>query len=217
MTINSTIFNPVKLLGYWLICFAISLVVVFFWPVVQAEASYRVNKLQKVHFVIDPADLKKFPSLFSATTKESDLKILTPVDREFGLVIPAIGVNVGVLPNVDLADDKVFDTGLKDKVAHGIGSSFPGQKGTIYIFGHSADLTSSQAVFYLLGKLQPGDEIDVFYNGWRFVYQVNEKKIIAADDLSFLENKGDERLVLQTCWPVGTRLKRLIVVAKPLQ
>ena len=53
-------------------------------------------------------------------------------------------------------------------------------------------------------------------NGKDYVYEVFAKKIIEATDIeSVAEYKDQEVLVLQSCWPPGTSLKRIIIVAKP--
>jgi LPXTG-site transpeptidase (sortase) family protein len=78
-------------------------------------------------------------------------------------------------------------------------------------------------VFYLLGKLEAGDSVIVFFADKKYVYEVTGKKSVSADDTSWLdindpgsEGSGEE-LLLQTCDPPGTTWRRLIVVAKPIQ
>jgi sortase A len=108
---------------------------------------------------------------------------------------------------------------LKKGVAHARGSVFPGEEGNTYIFAHSTDAFYNvgvyNAVFYLLGKLKPGDEIDVFYKGKLYIYKVYEVKVVEASELKYLgKQKEKSTLTLQTCYPPGTTLKRLIVLAE---
>ena len=103
-------------------------------------------------------------------------------------------------------------------MAHAKGTAYPGQKGNVYLFAHSTDAFYNvgryNAVFYLIGKLENGDEIDIYYKDQKIVYEVYEKKVVGADDIKYLGNLGDRNtLTLQTCYPPGTTLKRLVVVA----
>ena len=50
----------------------------------------------------------------------------------------------------------------------------------------------------------------------KFTYQVEESFVITPDQISVLGDSGDDRITLITCTPIGTNLKRLIVVAKPV-
>jgi len=95
----------------------------------------------------------------------------------------------------------------------------PGQKGDNFIFGHSTDfawnIATWNALFYNLKDLEKGDKIYVFYEGKPYVYQVTGKGVYEPEDVSFLNPNADkERLVLQTCFPPGTVLKRLVVFAE---
>jgi len=216
--------SAIRLLGFWLVCFSVTSFVLAVFPLVKLESGYQLRKLRKINFSINAADLPKLPVSFadlaSSTSSQAE-QLITPVDRQFSLVIPKIGVNSKVFANVDTADEAKYSQVLTLGLAHAAGTSLPGQKGPIYIFGHSAsldfNLSEVNAVFYLLDKLEPGDEVDVFYNGWHYTYQVSDKKITAPEDTSYLENKGEEILILQTCWPPGTRWQRLVVEAKPVQ
>ena len=100
------------------------------------------------------------------------------------------------------------------------GTVFPGVGGNIYLFAHSTDafwnVGRYNAVFYLLKELSNGDEIDVFYNGVRHKYIVYNKSIADPSEVRYLtEVVPYEKLTLQTCWPPGTTLKRLLVFARP--
>lgn len=82
---------------------------------------------------------------------------------------------------------------------------------TVYISGVNF---LSNSIFYLLSKLEPGDKITLFYQNKPYIYTVNQKKIVNPKDLSYLQNKTTvPTLTLMTCYPPGTDLKRLIIVA----
>jgi len=145
-------------------------------------------------------------------------EILIPVDPNFSIVIPKIAANAKILANVDPADEKIYLSALQKGVAHAQGTAFPGEGGHIFLFAHSTDyfwnVGAYNAVFYLLGKLEKGDEVNIFYKGQRFVYKVISKKIVDPKQVEYLTRKSNkEFLTLQTCWPPGTTLKRLLVFA----
>lgn len=84
-----------------------------------------------------------------------------PVDNPKYIVIPAIGVKetrileFGLDKNGAIAvPDNIYDTGWYG------GSSKPGQKGAMFIFGHVSSWIAD-GVFYNLKNLKPGDDIFV--------------------------------------------------------
>lgn len=160
---------------------------------------------------------------FSEDLGQPETGIL-PISTDFGIVIPKIFANVAVTQNVNPESEKAYQEVLRNDggVAHAAGSVLPGEPGTIYIFGHSTDSAVNvqrfNAVFYLLRKLEPGDEIFVYYKNEQFKYIVSEKKTVDPTDISDITNiENEQRLVLQTCWPPGTTWKRLLIIAKPAE
>jgi len=117
-------------------------------------------------------------------------KILIPVSTDFGIVIPKIGANARIFPNIDPFNEKEFLPILKLGVAHAKNTSFPGQGKNIYLFAHSTDdfyrVGQYNAVFYLIGKLIPGDEVDIFYKEQLFKYSVYEKKVVSPGAVNYL-------------------------------
>lgn len=193
-------------------------------PTIASELSFRLSQFRKESVRIvknEPVKPKRiqFSDLLGKVEFE---QIPAPVDVNFGLVIPKIGVNVKVIPNVNAGKPNDFLKALKLGVAHAAGSSLPDQEGTVFIFGHSTDyawnVARFNAVFYQIKDLEIGDEINVFYDARRYFYKVTEKRTVAATDTGFLsEPVIGRRLVLQTCWPPGTTKERLLVFAKPVE
>lgn len=166
-----------------------------FYPVVQEEVKYQV------------------------ITRNQTAKDIVPIDTQFGMVIPKIGANAKVIPNVNPYDPKDYQWQLTKGVAHARGTVFPGQIGNVFIFAHSAgdilEANRFNAIFYLLYKLNKGDEIDLFYEEAKFKYTVTEVKYVEAADVKYLSGNGSQKTVtLMTCWPPGTTLKRLIIIGK---
>lgn len=143
------------------------------------------------------------------------------VDSNFSLVIPKINAASDIIANVDASSEDDYFQALERGVAHARGTYFPGQGKNIYLFSHSTDsifnISRYNAVFYLLGKMEEGDRIIVYFSDERYDYEVKEKVVTGAKDTSWLnETTSEEVLILQTCDPPGTVWKRLLIIAKPL-
>ncbi len=160
------------------------------------------------------------PSFLDVLAGEKE-QVLMPIDTDFGILIPKIGANAKVYPNIDPANKAGFLSILQEGIAHAKGTVFPGMQGNIYLFAHATDnwwnAGRYNAVFYLLKDLGPGDEVIVFFERVRYDYVVTAKFVTDSSYIDLLsgEQTGQQRLVLQTCWPPGTSWKRLFVVAKP--
>jgi len=189
-----------KIVGLVLIGGGLLLVSLIYSPVIREEANYRLTTVK-----------------FSFQKNQE----IIPFDKEFGLVIPKIDVNVKVFPNVDAAKPKEYLPLLAKGVAHAKGSLLPGQEGNVFIFAHSTDtpLNASRynAVFYLINKLEKDDEVFVYYQQQKYSYKVLEKKIISPEKLNdYLKTLKGKTLTLQTCYPPGTTIKRLLVVVQEI-
>lgn len=162
-----------------------------FTPVIQTEIRYRTTRPQ--------------------TT-------IQPVDSTLGIVIPKIGANARIISSVDPYDSAIYQQALTKGVAHAAGTVLPGDIGSSFLFSHSSanllEARTYNSVFYLLSKLSNGDDILIYRNGKEIRYTVQEKKLVEATDTSYLHRTIDyPEIVLMTCWPAGTDLKRLIIVA----
>ena len=178
------------------------LLILIFWPIAKGEIKYQVNKI--------PFSINK--------TLELD-KSLIPPNKDFSIVIPKIAATAPIIKNVNPFNKNEFLGSLKKGVAHANGTNLPGEEGNVYLFAHSTDafynVSSYNAVFYLIGKLEKGDKIIVYYNDAEYVYCVTDKKTVSAEDIKYLTTNTKEKiLTLQTCYPPGTTFKRLIVIAK---
>lgn len=134
------------------------------------------------------------------------------------LMISRIHVDVPI--NWDVAsDDNSVLNALQTGVAQLAGTAHPNERGNVFVVGHSSYFPwrkgSYKHVFALLPQLTIGDAITVIYQNQAFTYQVTEIKTVSPDDTSVLESDGTPKLSLMTCVPLGTRLKRLVVVAEP--
>lgn len=165
-----------------------------------------------------PSGVDNFAQVLSGPKQQ----ILIPKNTDFSIIIPKIGATAQVFSNIDPSNPDSFLPVLMKGVAHAKGTVFPGQKGNIYLFAHSTDnfwdVGRYNAVFYLLKDLASGDEIVIFFQNKRYDYVVKSSKIVNPSDVSYLVNaqkQDKEQLILQTCWPPGTTLQRLLVFAQP--
>jgi LPXTG-site transpeptidase (sortase) family protein len=192
----------------WLPLMVILPLLVAFWfvsPMVIGEVRYRLVSKKQTGMI----ERSKFSY------------VLSPNDNEMELIIPKIAVRTQVLANVNPNKEEAYNEILNNKAAHAQGSAFPGQKGLIYLFGHSTNSIFNKnffnPVFYSVKNLEPGDQIAILYQGKVHVYQINEKMVVNPDDFTAVKaGVNEEKLVLQTCWPPGTSWKRLLLVASPI-
>lgn len=169
-------------------------------------------------FTYGPATKEEVSYQIRQVVKNKEVKEIQPVNTQFSIVIPKLEVSAPVFASVDPFNPSEYLPVLKKGVAHSKYSSFPDSFGNTYLFAHSTDafynVGKYNAVFYLLGKLEKGDEIDVYYKDQKYVYRVSDKKVVEPKDVFYLVNSGKGNiLTLQTCYPPGTTLKRLIVIA----
>jgi len=144
------------------------------------------------------------------------------------LIIPRIEQNIPIVrvssENLLAKDwnalEKDMQKALQEGVVHYPGTSVPGQPGNTVVTGHSSyfpwDPGKFKDVFALLHKVVVGDEIVAYYNQQKYVYKVVEIKVVMPDNIEVLKQTSTPQLTLITCTPVGTNLKRLIVIAKPV-
>lgn len=209
-----------RTLGNFLIFASLFLIGKTFYQPAREEVRYFLDKITNKQYVVSyPSANKEIQKGgLAKTLSNSKVEFLVPADTNFSIVIPEIGANSRITDNVDPANEEEYLKALKQGVAHAKGTAFPGEGGHIFLFAHSTDyiwnVGTYNAVFYLLYKLQKGKEVDLFYKGQRYVYNVVDTKIVDPSQVEYLARKTNkEFLTLQTCWPPGTALKRLLILA----
>ncbi len=131
-----------------------------------------------------------------------------------GLTIESIGIH----------DAPVFDSfgrwALANGVAHNPQTSLPWSptpQRNVYLAGHRMGFrgTWSRMIFYNLDKLKPGDEVLLKDRaGTSYRYRVSEVFVVDPTDLWVMgQVRGRDMVTLQTCTPIPTFEKRLIVRA----
>lgn len=147
----------------------------------------------------------------------------TVTKERYSINIPKILANANVVDNVSPFDSKEYLRVLDNNVvaqAKGTASPGSGLGKSIYIFAHSSggglNMIRKNPVFYLLGELKNDDVVSIEKNGVNYNYRVYSKLIINANQTEYLKYSDPDKevLILQTCWPVGTDWKRLLIFAK---
>lgn len=134
--------------------------------------------------------------------------------------IPKIGVNAPVIYNSGITEQEIVDN-LNTGVVFYNNSSLPDKDGLAIYFGHSSNYWwrpgQYDTVFSLIPELASGDQIDVYYDGRKYVHQVTNKKIINQQAWSQLQHSQIKNgLALVTCWPLGTTWRRYVVWAEEI-
>ncbi len=212
------IYQILRGIGAGFVAFGIVGLLFSFWPVIREEINYRFFKPKIV--------VSKFGDILLKANAEAADQIRSEtqnlgINSYFSVDIPKIDAHENIIANVDAGNPDEYLAALQEGVAHAKGTNFPGSGGTIYLFSHSTDsplnFARYNAVFYLLGRLDAGDRIVVYFMDKKYIYQVEKKVITTPSDTSWLVGDGSgERLILQTCDPPGTSWNRLLIIARPI-
>jgi len=184
-------------------------------PVTLLEIQYQYRSFLQEVFHTDSLRGVFIPSF------RVDLRGKFARNIENGIYIPKVQVDAPIIYNVDPNDEKAYTEALKKGIAHASGTKLPDNGGLGYYFAHSTTpnfVSRFNAIFYLLGKLSPGDEVYVWHNHERYIYKVTRTAFVEPTDVRFLSAQYDkETIVLQTCWPPGTSQQRLLVFAERVE
>lgn len=204
------IFSGVCLLSWWVI-----------FPVFEAKASLRNWETDFVS-----------PSLVGLSTTLSRsfnlpaLPFLSLLERnvddsQFFLTIEKLGIEKAkVIASVDVSDPDVYLRELLQGVGHLAGSAFPGEKGSVFLFGHSSlpflfSESNYATIFSNLSWLRKGDLVVLEFAGRLYRYRVEAARVVeAGSKVAEVQSRRDE-LILLTCFPPGLLTERLIVTALP--
>jgi sortase A len=137
-----------------------------------------------------------------------------PPGAVMGLTVKSLG----------LYDVPVFDSdgawALKNGVSHEPGTSMPWSRSeyrNVYLQGHRFGWpgTGSHLVFYHLNRLSRGDEVLLKNrDGKKYTYRVTETFLVEPNDSWVMGRvRGRDMVTLQTCTPIPSFEKRLIVRA----
>jgi sortase A len=169
----------------------------------------------------------------SASTNPADptppaaIEAPAPADIPERLVIPAIGVDSGIIPvGWRVVEQNGRQFSIWEVASYAVGwhrsSASPGQPGNTVLAGHH---NIQGEVFRDLVNLEVGDEVTLYAAGQAHHYRVELKTIVKEKgepievrrkNAQWIAPTTDERITMVTCWPYTNNTHRVIVVAKPL-
>ena len=133
------------------------------------------------------------------------------------LIIPKLKISAPIIFSAS-ASPRQIKKDLKKGVVHYPDTARPGEKGNVFIIGHSSNYFwragDYDQVFALLDKLKNGDLISVYYRGKKYDYSVFEIFQVKPQEIWIMDSANEPIITLMTCWPVGTNLRRLAVRGK---
>lgn len=125
--------------------------------------------------------------------------------------IPKINALADIIENVDPWDKKNYEKALERGVAKA-------KDMENFLFAHSSlppwKMTRTNTPFLRLGELKKGDQIIIHKNGQNIIYQVEDKREVWPKEVNLVLEKSQDYLILQTCTPLGTDWKRLLIFAR---
>lgn len=197
--------------GVVLVALSLVLFLVIFYPTIMSE----------VRYLFSSKDAQIYVNRAIESEDRDNKDELIPVDTDFGIVVPKIKANASVIRDVDPYNSKEYQYALTKGVAHAKGSALPGELGNVFLFAHSSDsfynANRYNSVFYLLKKLEFGDQFYILKDQKVYEYEVFDSKIVSADEVHYItSSEFDQQATLMTCWPPGTTINRLIVKGKLL-
>ncbi|RMH46830.1 MAG: sortase [Gammaproteobacteria bacterium] len=151
-----------------------------------------------------------------------------PLGRPERIIIPSIAVDAKVVPvgtDVDRIGNQWFQKWETASYAAGYheGSALLGETGNTVISGHN---NIDGAVFRDLYQVQSGDTVQLYADGFRYDYVVEDQFIVREagtpleqriQNATWIQPTLDERVTLVSCWPPTGNDYRVIVVARPLR
>lgn len=190
-------------------------------PVISFKI-WEIQNSQLADQLINPeADAAKVLGVSISTSQEDNFPaFISSIKRkeaapyqQFEIEIPTINIKTDV--SVDSND-------LKQGLAHLPGTALPGEKGNMFISGHSAlpqffkASEDEEAIFAHLPNLKKGDKIKVRAGQTEFNYQVVGFQIVNPKDLSVVAppDQQGRYISLMTCVPPGLNTKRLVVLGR---
>jgi len=188
----------------------------------EKETPWVKDKKNKEEDIYKTKDLRNILWDVRKEEIELDIEIIPFVNR---MIIPKIGKNI---PLVDIAQwevegmhelNDIFMDELKWGVVRYPGSARPWEFWNAFVFWHSSNFPwvewDYNDVFALLDKIEIWDEVVTYYEGKKYTYKIQEKKVINPNDVSVLKrDTWKKEITLMTCWPIGTTYNRLLVIGE---
>ncbi|MEM4722078.1 MAG: sortase, partial [Candidatus Methanomethylicaceae archaeon] len=192
-----------KILGMSMIAIAVLGAIIAVLPQLRFEAFYAKQQVQqKITEIVEPTiPLPPAVPIVYTPLIGPDGKEIEPVNTEFSIIIPRLGINAPIIASVDPLNPEEYTPALLQGVAHAKTSYFPNQDGATFLFAHSTNyewfVKDLNAIFYTVKNLTEGDTIVLIYKGKRYIYEYKSREIVQPRDTSYLlPITGKRQLIL---------------------
>lgn len=151
-----------------------------------------------------------------ATAKK--LVALEPTLTEDRIYIPKVNADVAIV-QIDGNEKLALERGA---IQRSPSSGNPRDGGNFVVAAHRFDLgftpaqTKARSPFYRIDKLAVGDEIYVDFQGTRYAYKVENKKLVESSAVEIEARTDDDRLTMYSCELAGPEAGREVIFAKPI-
>lgn len=137
------------------------------------------------------------------------------IPEYFTISIPRLGIEDAIV------ETESSNLSPEESLGHYKGSALPGVSGNTFIYGHSVlpwfyNPNNYKTIFSTLGDLEAGDEILIKYNNNEMKYKVEREEVKYPSEINPLAlikpaYLNEATMTLMTCWPAGTKTKRLMI------
>ncbi len=158
-----------------------------------------------------------FKELNTSVLGTTSGKATSTIPEYFFLTVPKLRIENALVET----NAKTLNPDLA--LGHYTGSALPGEVGNTFIYGHSVlpffyNPDNYKTIFSTLHNLEVGDEVIISYNNKKLTYKVEKLENLRPQDVEPLAELkpaylNESTLVLMTCSPAGTKIKRLLVQA----
>lgn len=133
------------------------------------------------------------------------------------LYIPRIRVAAPIVRPRSTAENVINEALLRGVIKYP-GTAEPGERGNVFLTGHSSYYwwvdTPYRNVFALVPQLRENDEIIIYAQGRKYSYRVSSVFEVTPSQTGVLKPTPIPVVTLSTCVPVGTSYRRKIVQAR---
>jgi len=122
------------------------------------------------------------------------------------LEIPCLGVKANIV-GVPYVDGKWDVAWLSNQAGWLNGTAFPTWQGNSVLSAHAYSPNGKADIFAHLSKLKWNDRIIIHSYGNKYIYAVQENKVVAPSDASVLKHEENSWLTLLTCQTFNEKTK----------
>ena len=144
------------------------------------------------------------------------------------LIVPDLGINVPLIDIPSMWEEDFENGNFDEELMHGVvkypTTAAPWSQGNSLIFWHSSSEwwkhNEYWFIFRNLPRLQPGQKIQVIWNGQLTTYEMVERKVVNPKEVGNYYHEfvrdWEYYLTLMGCYPIWSSSQRMMVVAKKI-